>query len=328
MSRPGEYTHRGVATSFEAQDVKFWDSGDDHGVTLVCTSDLSADASLDVASLLKWNWASGTYSSTEYVSMLPASVTSNVVAVIGGKGLGGIQADVADGTSTGGNNRGNSAVDLQQTRTTATQVASGTGSIIPGGADNTCSGAYTIAIGEGNTSSGAYATTLGRDCVADAAYGHARGYESDTHNRYGSDVFASGKISAVGDCQVGKMILRGTSSSTTPITLTSDSLTASTTNQLTLQTDSVVNFQGLVVAYNTSSNQIATYTIEGTIKRPAAAAGTVLLTSTVTTQYENVTGLDVTLTADTTNGGLQVSFTGQASNTYNVACVLGWVEIL
>jgi len=58
---------------------------------------------------------------------------------------------VHDGTATGGNARGANAVDLQTSRTAATQVASGASSFCAGFA-NTASGSYGTAVGYGNAS--------------------------------------------------------------------------------------------------------------------------------------------------------------------------------
>ena len=71
------------------------------------------------------------------------------------KGAGALTAQIADGTTTGGNKRGLGAVDWQMGRFDATQVASTGYSTIGGGLNNTASGdAATIAGGGSNTASG------------------------------------------------------------------------------------------------------------------------------------------------------------------------------
>ena len=78
------------------------------------------------------------------------------------KGNGAITAQVPDGTVTGGNARGQYAVDLQMIRTANTQVASGTNSTVAGGRGNKASAtSSTVAGGEGNTASGTYSTVAG-----------------------------------------------------------------------------------------------------------------------------------------------------------------------
>ena len=81
------------------------------------------------------------------------SVISNITLVVAPKGTGALIANIPDGTSVGGANRGANAVDLQMVRTSNTQVASGDNSTIGGGISNTASGQYsTIAGGDQNTS--------------------------------------------------------------------------------------------------------------------------------------------------------------------------------
>lgn len=58
------------------------------------------------------------------------------------QGVGAITAAIPDGTATGGNARGPSAVDLQIVRSINTQVSSGNNSVICGGRDNLNSSVY------------------------------------------------------------------------------------------------------------------------------------------------------------------------------------------
>lgn len=68
------------------------------------------------------------------VSFRPNNGATNVDAAFIQKGTGAIIAAVPDSTSTGGNKRGNNAVDLQTVRGSATQVAAATASgILSGG---------------------------------------------------------------------------------------------------------------------------------------------------------------------------------------------------
>jgi hypothetical protein len=68
---------------------------------------------------------------------------TNISAVIQPKGTGALQAQLNDGTATGGNIRGGRVVDWQTLRSTAAQVASGFAATISGGYDNTASGGAT-----------------------------------------------------------------------------------------------------------------------------------------------------------------------------------------
>jgi hypothetical protein len=94
--------------------------------------------------------------------------------------------DLEDGTSSGGNSRGVGSVDLQVSRSSASQVASGDYSVIVGGSDNTASSTYSVVGGIG--------------CTVQQ-YGAAFGYYANSSNShafaFGQSVTASG-INSVG----------------------------------------------------------------------------------------------------------------------------------
>ena len=102
--------------------------------------DLSADRSWTVSGGLT-NWTDVFSSATQATSQLLATnAAANVNAAITPKGNGAIVADMPDGTATGGNARGQYAVDLQHVRSLASQVAAANYSVISGGQDNQASG--------------------------------------------------------------------------------------------------------------------------------------------------------------------------------------------
>ena len=98
------------------------------------------------------------------------------------KGNGAITAQVPDGTVTGGNARGQYAVDLQMLRVANTQVASGQYSTVAGGVSHTASGQYsTVAGGYNNKASGQYSTVAGGySNTASAQYSTVAGGYSNT----------------------------------------------------------------------------------------------------------------------------------------------------
>jgi len=111
--------------------------------------------------LTNFTESQSTYSSS-VSSIFDASGTdTNINAVLSPKGNGAIIGQEPDGTTTGGNARGIQVVDLQTFRSAATQVASGTRSIIPGGYFNTASGTASVAIGRQNISSNGFAHSYG-----------------------------------------------------------------------------------------------------------------------------------------------------------------------
>jgi hypothetical protein len=88
--------------------------------------------------------------------------TTNANLVIAPNGTGALVANVPDGTTAGGNARGNNAVDLQTSRGIVTQVASGTSSVIVGGSSNTASANHTVVGGQSNTASSTGSVIFGR----------------------------------------------------------------------------------------------------------------------------------------------------------------------
>ena len=78
---------------------------------------------------------------TQATAVIQASTLNSGIAIVP-NGTGAITAQVPDGTFVGGNARGDSSVDFQNSRTNASQVASGIRSIILGGVKNTASGQY------------------------------------------------------------------------------------------------------------------------------------------------------------------------------------------
>ena len=100
--------------------------------------------------------------STQATSPLLAEdcLTTNLNLALIPKGTGALITDMPDGTLTGGNARGQSAVDLQMTRTGQTEVASGDFSVIGGGQNNTASGSLSTVGGGSNNTAATFGCTV------------------------------------------------------------------------------------------------------------------------------------------------------------------------
>lgn len=135
----------------------------------------------------------------------PKTTTTNVDIVLSPLGNGALLTRTPDGTTTGGDKRGNFAVDLQIARDQSTAVASANFSSIGGGRTNTASGVYarvgggylnsasgqnaTVGGGTQNSASALSAAVAGGEYnVASADYGSVLG---------GSDNRASGQYASV-----------------------------------------------------------------------------------------------------------------------------------
>lgn len=228
-------------------------------------------------------------------------VTTNINLVLQPKGTGAIVGGAPpDSATTGGNARGTNAVDLQQVRTNAARVASGSSATISGGGENTASGvSSSIGGGDSNTASGSYSSILGgRDGAA---------------NKYGQSVQSSGKFSTQGDAQTSVLVARVATANATPTEMFLDG--AAGTQRLKLVTNNLSWTYSISVnahCTNDRSRQAAFFR-RGKIYRLFTDASTALLAGEL---QENIVGAltwGVSITADTTNGALKIAVTGEAA---------------
>lgn len=90
------------------------------------------------------------------------------------------------------------------------------------------------------------------------------------------------------------------------------------TPRLTLSNSSAVGFVCNVIARNNADNVTSNWELKGAIRRGANAAATAIVgsvTKTVVAQDGGAAAWDVALTADTTNGALILTVTGEAAKT-------------
>jgi hypothetical protein len=196
-------------------------------------------------------------------------------------------------------------------------TASGATSFVGGGFANTASGfGASIIGGNGNASTGNYTVVSG-----------VNGTSRTINNNF---TISSNAISNTGDGQASVLVLKKQTTDATATALTSDTSAAGTINQVILPNNSAYFFTGEVVSGVTGGGNTKGWTIEGVIKRGANAASTALVgTPTVTSTYANAGASTwvIAVTADTTNGGLRVTFTGQASTTIRTVCQIRTTEM-
>jgi len=298
---------------------------------------------------------------------------NNIDIAIVPRGTGSISLAVPDGASVGGNKRGNTSIDLQLSRVTATQVASGTNSALIGGSQNTASGSQSVALGGSqNTASGSEAVVLGGNFnTANASGAVAIGGSSNTASQLNAAVggggsntadgsysvipgghqgrargltgrlsLASGSFTIAGDAQYGLMVLRRITTNTTPLDLTSTNAVASSINIPVLPDNSLYAFRGQVVCIQAAGaagtvNDCKTWDVSGSIKRGAGVATTALLgTPTITVMgadtnlgATNAGGAIIAITADTTNGGLLITVTGETDKTLRWVATIHTTEV-
>lgn len=296
--------------------------------------------------LTNWSESAGTYSSKDWKRFYPVSGT-NVNVVFSPLGTGSIQAHVADGTSTGGNQRGTQAVDWQLSRSNSNQVASGYQTVVSGGRNNRSSGANAVVCGGASNEAtagygicigGAYNVSSGSSAVCLGGFGNIAsgnfsvtlgGARASTRSIYGMVAMSSGRFGTTGDAQFGLYPLRGLTTNATPTVLTADQGSASTTNQVILTNNSEYTFKALVSSHRTDTvsgwTHRASWVVEGAAARDANAASTIV--SAVINTITNTPGWTLAVTADTTNGGIAFTFTGAASQTIRTVAVVQTCEV-
>lgn len=210
----------------------------------------------------------------------------------------------------------------------ASNDCSGSYAVLSGGNSNTNSGSNAvIAGGYQNTVSGTGAVVGGGDTnLANANYSTIPGGSyATTRSIIGAQCYASGRFATAGDAQTMLLQLRRQSTDGTGVVLTSDASAAAATNQVALINNSSYAFRGRVIARQSAGSSgtvgdTSGWDIYGVIKRVANAASTALVgTPTVTMigQDAAASAWTVALTADTTNGALTITCTGEANKTIN-----------
>ena len=270
---------------------------------------------------------------------------TNSALVLTPKGTGAfILGPPPDGTSVGGNARGVRAVDLQLSRSFATQIASGTDSFCVG-SGNIASGIQSTAIGGGpgggNTASGQGSFAAGGSCVSSANYATTIGNQNrSTANqtfsiglraladRQEQFAHASGSFGSttadLGNAQFTRFIVRAVTTADTPSTLF---LGINASARLTIPSGKVFSFIAQITGIKSDGSAVAKYIREGTIKNvggTTALAGSII---TLGTDHEDNASTDVAITADDTNDALNISVTGIAAETWRWVAVVQGVEI-
>ena len=261
----------------------------------------------DAGTAANRNVASGDWS---FVGGGAKNTASGVGSVVCGGGTDGSGATYANTSSNKGSFVGGGF----------SNTASGQGSVTVGGYNNFNNSLYaTISGGQSNNASGAYSSIIG-------------GYYGTTRAIVGNTVFTSGGGlgSGAGLSQSALLIIAKQTTDATATVITSDGGAASGTNQVILPNNSAYFFRGEVVSGVTGGGNTKGWTIEGVIKRGANAASTALVgTPTVVSGFADVGAATWTIavTADTTNGGLALTFTGQASTTIRTVAKISTVEM-
>lgn len=227
--------------------------------------------------------------------------------------------------------------------------ATGSGAAILGGSGNTASGQFATIVGSsGSTASQFASAVVGGDTnTASGTRSFVCGGQNNNADSTNS-VVVSGRrgttrsiignfvapasdapiASATGVTQSATLLLGRQTTDSTATRLTSNTSAASTTNQVILPNNSAYYFRGSVIA-NAASGETKAWTFEGAIKRGATAASTAIVGTVILNVVASDGGANygLSVTADTTNGGLAVSGSGVFGFTVRWVCKIETTEV-
>jgi hypothetical protein len=202
-------------------------------------------------------------------------------------------------------------------------IASGTNATAIGGSSNTASGQNSIVAGSSgsqSTNSGS-AVLGGTNHLSNGSNSSVICGQLGTARLIAANLVLSANIPVAGNVgvsQAANLILARETTGATATTLTSNSSSANTANQVILPNNSAYTFQGTCIAARTAAGDTSSWKFEGAIKRGANAASTALVaavTPLVIAQDVGAATWVLAITADTTNGGIKVEVTGAAATT-------------
>lgn len=174
--------------------------------------------------------------------------------------------------------------------------------------------------------SGAFAIGSGVSASASRSFAMGIAAQSSTVGRYS---WSNGRFSGVGDSQHGLFVLRGSTTTTTPVVLTTDGFSASFDNQVCVLSNSAYAFHGTIVARQKASEGTASaaWKIEGLIRREVFSSSTALINSAITV-LDNTPGWTIALTGNTSNGTLTITVTGAAATNIRWVATINTSEVI
>ena len=250
-------------------------------------------------------------------------------------GTDSFAAAITNNTNTYGATGANSVAIGDLTKSTNTNsVALGNGA--------TSSSIGSVAIGDDASASGSGSVALGYNTVATStrayalsAYGRAEAVYSATlfgarakSSVQGKAAYGPAYLVGQGEVQGGMLVCTASTSDTTAAALTTTNSAAGTTNQVILPNNSAYSFSGTIVARQQASTgtACAAWEVKGLIRREGSA-GTTVLVNSATTILDNTPAWGMTLSADTTNGGLKIEVTGAAATNIRFVATINTSEV-
>lgn len=251
---------------------------------------------------------------TNPVGLTAGGTDSAVGVYLIPKGNGAFTAAIPDSTATGGNARGNNAVDWQVARSSANQVASGNNSVVGGGSSN-------IASASSSTVPGGFSN------LADGNFSMAGGTRASARTRQSINCWSAGLFSATGDAQTCVTVMRVNTPNGSAARMTVDAAAAGSTNCVNIPNSTAYSIQVEVIGRNSSGPAFSAVTGASLLmSRGANAASTAVTVSSAGTTF-GTAGTTVAYTADTTNGCLNASVTPPNANGWDWAARVVTTEV-
>ena len=149
---------------------------------------------------------------------------------------------------------------------------------------------------------------------------NARAYNNFQHAKASGGFANPGEI---GEAQYTNIIARVATFDESP-----QQLLVGEEGNVTLEDNKMNAFRLMVVASNEDQSEGAAYEFKGLIKKQATAASTAILGSiTKTVIAESVPACDAAVSADTANGALKITVTGEADKSIRWVAFIEFVEV-
>lgn len=255
--------------------------------------------------------------------------TSGAAVAIGSTNIASGANASAIGVSNTASATSSSAIGTTNTASGTSSFAGGSSNIssntatVALGASNTASQTNAVAIGLNNTSSSASTVTIGEQSNASNDRAVVLGYQGGSQGNDRSFTYSGGQIAGLYDAmwQVHMMKATIASASTTATRLTTNGSAAGSNNTLNFNGNDQSAFISCNVnAFNltAAAQAMLSYQIRGILTRGTGVATTAWTSTSgvVATETSGTVGTPtLTAAADTTNGGLDLTFTASATPT-------------
>jgi len=319
------------------------------GATFQVSTSVGGGASLFTTNITAGTLLTG-HSVSANVTLSENTTETNSDLVLTPKGTGAlILGPKPDGTATGGNARGTRAVDLQISRTLATQVANGDGSLAAG-FGNTATGLYSVVLGWNNTVAAGGAFAIGTDLSVSAlnagafgtlssvtgqysfsagnrnntsaTYATIPGGFSGSSDRYAMFAHASGSFASRGDAQRARFVLRCKTTTNTGVEMALDGATT----YLGIPSGKIIACTINITGSKSDGTAVAHYLRQYCVKNVGGTSSEVYAPITIGT--DNAAGTTIALSANNADDTLRILVTGIAAETWRWVASVDAVEVV